>query len=183
MLGCAIPDDKGHRFYSGPPLPNNEVALVYAVDCNIQDIRAEKEKDVKKLGYGPSRELELLPGQYVTGINYSNIYFGTYYTKTTDGGRVQLNLNLQAGDIWMIYPEIIGQSGNQTWRPILVNIKDYNEEECRKNIQGRICPDKDRIKEKATKYLQGERRIMSYNPPFLYDYGNTKGIKLGDDWN
>jgi hypothetical protein len=99
LLGCATPDEKGHRFYSGPPLPDIQVALVYAISCDINDIREKDEKDVKRLGYRPSRELELLPGQYVAGVAFSRStstsFMGTTYTSSTEGGEVQLDLHVQ----------------------------------------------------------------------------------------
>jgi hypothetical protein len=157
LLGCAT--YQGGRFYSGLPLPKNEVALVYAVlGCNIHGILDEREKEEKFLfcnSYGPSKMLELLPGKYNTGMMYE-----TYNSK---GSGLRLDLNLQASNIYIIYPEI-WHKGGMVWRPIIVNINDYTVEECNKYNGRGSCPDKDKIREWATEYLQGERRILSYVP-------------------
>jgi hypothetical protein len=168
MLGCVT---MGHRFYSGPPLPNSEVALVYAIsDCRIQFIREEREKEEKHLGIKPQYMLELLPGQYNAILQFGRIrekwqliLARQLRTQTFHrvGQRIQRELNVQAGNIYIIYPEFT----ETLWRPIIVNINDYNVEECNKyNAKESNCPDKDQIREWATKYLQSERLMMSYHP-------------------
>ena len=172
LLGCATADiGWGNRFYSGTPLPKNEIALVFAVNnCSIYDIRDETEKEEKifgekLLGWGPWDMLDLLPGRYSAGVIYSRSTAGTYTMTYATGGRVQAELNVQAGNIYVIYPEITRAKEGTTWRPIFVNIYDYSKEDCQREY-GPLdsCYEKDKIWELATKYLQSERRIMSYHP-------------------
>ena len=166
MLGCGG-IYKEQRFYSGPPLPKNEIALVTTVSgCVIYGLRDEREKKVKGVPHSLYSDvnymIDLLPGHYMASISYERKGYGTLST----GGMVQLELNIQAGNIYVIYPAIKGPFGPKAssylyekygykWYPILANINDYNKEECDK-YNGR-CPDKEEIKEWATKYLQGER--------------------------
>jgi len=178
LFGCATTDfGWGNRFYSGRPLPNSEIALVFAVnDCSIYDIRDETEKEekvfgFKLLGWGPWDMLDLLPGQYIAGVIYMRSSHGYTYGKGPDtgltmGGRVQVELNVQAGNIYVIYPEMTRANEKSTWHPILVDINGYNKEECQRKYGGGLnsCYEKDKILELATKYLQSERRIMSYHP-------------------
>jgi len=185
ICGCATTTPVGHRFYFGPPRPNNEVALVYAVaGCSINDIRNESEKDLKKIAHDPPRELELLPGQYIAYVNFEQ-HHGIEITM--EGGISQLRLSLQGGNIYIIYPEIEGRKeeskkffkkAGETWRPIIVNISDYKREACRDSRYGLSCPSKDRILELATKYLQSERRIMTYHPPEVF-----LGIEQSGYWD
>ncbi len=162
MLGCATPE-RGRRYYSGPPLPSNEVALVYDVGIYIWGIRNEREKEEKQIFAFRAAPRELLPGQYIMKVRY----FSISGNKRSDD--VFLKLDALAGNIYIIYPEITNSinSTGETFRPIFVNIKDYNEEECREKSswsRSGNCPDKNRINEDAIKYLQGERRILSYQP-------------------
>jgi hypothetical protein len=164
LLGCATTTfNQGHRFYSGTPLPNNEIALVFLVTgCSIYDIRNETEKEEKILGargfLGPWDVLDLLPGRYTAGIIYTRISDRT----ATAGRRLQVELNFQAGNIYVIYPELTRAKEEQTWHPIFVNINDYSKEECQKHSGLLECYEKDKISELASKYLQSERRIMSF---------------------
>ena len=177
ILGCAR--YMGGRFYSGPPLPKNEISLIQAdTHCYIYDIRNDKENDKKRFNLvDPLFRLELLPGQYIAGIVYRKIS-----NTITTAGPVEIKLNLQAGNIYIIYSEITGPSGNQTWRPIFVNINDYNKEECEKYNGRWSCPDKDVISKWATKYLQGERRILNYHPSKFVDL-KGKPYNVGDYWD
>ncbi len=201
MLGCTT---TAHRFYSGLPLPGNEIALVYAVTgCDINDLRDKSEIGVKKFGgYNPLHMLEFIPGEYIVGVSYSwyspGGTYGNYQisSSTTTGGRVQLNLNAQGGNIYVIYPEIYETKSTasngkysleKTWRPILVNINDYSKEECAKyngcwGCPGRLsCHDKDEIRKWATKYLQGERPVMIYHPPRVVEYRGER-VVVDDNW-
>jgi hypothetical protein len=169
LLGCATADfGWGNRFYSGRPLPSNEIALVFAVnDCSIYDIRDETEKEEKVfgdklVGWGPWDMLDLPPGTFIAGVIYSRSTAGTRYEL---GGRGEVQINAQAGNIYILYPEFTKAKEKNTWRPILVNFNDYSKEDCQK-MYGPLdsCYEKDKIRELATKYLQGERRIMSFHP-------------------
>jgi len=192
LLGCATADfGWGNRFYSGRPLPNSEIALVFAVnDCSIYDIRVETEKEEKifgekLVGWGPWDMLDLLPGRYIAGVIYSRSTAGP--TTYELGGRVQLQLNVQAGNIYVIYPEITKESEFTKdmnsyarliytisnirkdvgkWRPLFINMNDYTKEECQRKYGRGLdsCYEKDKILELATKYQQSERRIMSFRP-------------------
>jgi hypothetical protein len=167
LLGCATADfGWGNRFYSGKPLPSSEIALVFAAnDCSVYDIREETEKEEKVfgdklVGWGPWDMLDLLPGRYIAGVIYSRGGAGTTYEL---GGRVEVQVNAQAGNIYILYPEFTRAKEKATWRPILVNFNDYSKENCQK-MYGALdsCYEKDKIRELATKYLQSERRIMSF---------------------
>jgi hypothetical protein len=100
------------------------------------------------------------------------------------GDRTQIKFYAQAGEIYVIYAEITAPQGRrreQTWRPIIVNINNYRKEECEKYN----CVDTDRIKELATKYLQSERRIMTYHPlekPHVVESGGTRRVINGFWW-
>mgnify|MGYP003589540288 CR=1 FL=1 len=195
LLGCATADfSRGHRFYSGPPLPNKEIALVFAgINCTISDIRVETEQGEKMLGDGPSDMLDLLPGLYIAGIRYSRTSEGFYNPAATNyprpgsmtiGDRVQLGLDVRAGNIYIIYPEITGTKGRETWRPVIVNINDYRKEECQK-FNRWDCVDKDRILELAAKYLKSERRIMTYHQlekPYVMESRGTRRVINGFWW-
>lgn len=176
MLGCAT---NAYRFYSGLPLPGNEIALAWGVSgCRITYLHDEREKEEKLLfSYGHDNTLfDLLPGQYISGITYRSPS-GSFI-----GGRVQLKLNVQAGNIYIIYPEITGPWGNQTWRPIFVNINYYNKEDCEKYNGRGSCPDKDEISKWTTEYLQSERRTMSYYPlekPRVEDFEGVRRVYNG----
>jgi hypothetical protein len=194
LFGCATTDlGRGNRFYSGRPLPISEIALVFAVnDCFIYDIRDETEKEEKvfgdkMVGWGPWDMLDLLPGRYFVGVLYSRSTAATYEL----GGRVQVELNVQPGNIYVIYPEIKKESeltkdtndyarlifttipaSNFTkkdigkWRPLFINMNDYTKEECQRKFGRGLdsCYEKGKFLELATKYQQSERRIMSFHP-------------------
>ena len=177
LLGCATADfGWGNRFYSGNPLPNNEIALIFAVNaCSIHDIREETEKEekvfgFKMVGWGPWDMLDLLPGRYIAGVIYSTTSHGYAYGKghttgITMGARTLVSLDARPGNIYVVYPEIIKTSDRIDWRPILANINDYSKEECQRKFRSPgSCHEKDIIMELAGKYLQSERRMMSYHP-------------------
>lgn len=91
------------------------------------------------------------------------------------GKSVEGELVVQPGNIYVIYPEFTNNSG--TWRPIIVNFEKYSKEDCKKVERGdwlTICPEKSEIQQRATKYLQSERRIMTYHP-LDNPVGNIKG--------
>jgi len=143
LSGCAT---GAHRFYSGQPLPKNEIALVYAVSsCEIIDIRNEREKQTKGIDMMSTarRMLDLLPVQYIVGIIYSYDLGQRTYTY---GDRAQIKLNAQPGNVYIIYPEFYGEK----WKPIIINIDDYKSEK--------------EIIKKTKAYLQSERPIMSFRP-------------------
>ena len=177
LSGCAT-GSGAHRFYSGPPLPRNEIALVYAVtDCHIRDIRNETEKETRHLDFlkeAASSMLDLLPGQYIVGITFSRTSSALETRTQTLGDKVRIRLNAQPGNIYIIYPEIDAsnslphsqdkQKSQQTWRPIIVNIADYDIKECAKHNKYGGCPSKEVISKRTNVYLQGERPIMSFHP-------------------
>jgi hypothetical protein len=99
------------------------------------------------IGWGPWDMLDLIPGRYFVGFIYNKSTAGTTYEQ---GARVQLEINPEAGNIYVVYPEIIrendcyqkrgneGQQANTSripkeatnkWRPILLNINDYSKED------------------------------------------------------
>jgi hypothetical protein len=181
-LGCV---SMGHRLYSGPALTSTEVALIFAVsDCRIQTIRDMREKEEKALGEKPQYMLELLPGEYNAVIQFGRVSFGYRNNIITAGRRVQRTITVQAGNIYVIYPEIKGEK-QQTWRPIIVNGNNYSKEECEKSSGG-FCPDKDKLRESALRYLQGDRHIMSFhsveNTPILYDVEGENRVYKGFWW-
>jgi hypothetical protein len=166
LSGCAT-GSGAHRFYSGPPLPKNEIALVYAVvDCHIHDVRNMREEETKYLDYlkgdAASRMLELLPGQYMIGITYSRsstaVGYETRRTQTL-GDKVRLKISAGAGNVYIIYPSFNGGK----WQPIIANINDYSEEECEKHNKSG-CPNKEGISKRSNKYFLGERPIMIFHP-------------------
>jgi hypothetical protein len=163
LLGCA--SFQGSRFYSGPPLQKNEIALVWGINtCRIDFLNDGKANEDKLLHwhmnssaiYSP-RILELLPGHYNAGITYQR------------QPRVQSRVNIQAGNIYIIYPEITSSSQFRimTWQPIIVNVNDYNKEDCERAMNGfkapLDCPDRDKIREWTMEYLQNKRPSMSYH--------------------
>jgi len=166
-VGCA---PRGGRFYSGMPLPNNEVALVYTCTyCIINDINDAKDDKALFL----IQMLELLPGRYNMGITYNDTY--------RKGSRIQIELNAQAGNIYAIYPFFKSEQ-MQTWNAVLVNMGNYSEEKCNSEkisfLGNRTdCPSKDSIVKKASSYLNGERPVMIFRPftkPVVMDYGDAK---------
>ena len=166
LTGCAT-GSGAHRFYSGPPLPKNEIALVYVAssDCHIRDIRNETEKETRYLDLlrATSSMLDLLPGQYIIGITYSHTStVSGYETRRTQtlGDKVRVKLNAEAGNVYIIYPSFDGGK----WRPINVNINDYDIKECKKYNKYEGCPSKEGISKRTNAYLQGERPIMSFHP-------------------
>lgn len=168
LTSCAT---REYRFYSGPPLPKNDVALFYRVGgCSIWYLRDERGEEQKFISY-LTELYELLPGQYIADIRYRDFDVGNQVIWTTTGDDVRLKLNVQAGNIYIIYPEFIMgiPSIVKTWRPIIVNINDYNKEECvkysRTMVRPIYCPNKDQIRKRATKYLQSERPI--WKPRYL----------------
>jgi hypothetical protein len=166
LLGCAsFMADRDRRYYSGPLLPSNEVALVYTHPyCQMWGIRSEHENKDKKIApFGP-RLSEFLPGKYVATFHY--------YDGNKSGGYISLNLNLSAGNIYIVYPQFAGNAfpgylileggaTGETWRPIFVNITDYDQEKCMKEETNRSCLNKKPVIEWASKYFQGERRTLT----------------------
>jgi len=124
---------EAHRFYSGPPLPKNEVAFVYAVKgCQIRDVRNEAEDETKYLDVlkaAASDLLDLLPGRYVIGIVYKSSKSTLDKRTLTLGDKARLNLNAEKENIYIIYPAIDGAK----WQPVIVNINDYDITECKKS--------------------------------------------------
>lgn len=166
LFGCATGSGT-HRFYSGPPLPKKEIALVYAVaGCHMRDVRNTQEEETKYLDYlkgdAASRMLELLPGQYMIGITYSRsstaVGYETRRTQTL-GDKVRLKISAGAGNVYIIYPLL----SEKKWQPVIVNINDYSKEECEKNNRSG-CPDKEGISKRSNSYLQSERPIMTFHP-------------------
>lgn len=189
LLGCAI--SPGHRFYSGSPLPSNEIALVFTVTgCSIFDIRDETENEGKIIGprwiWGPWDVLDLLPGRYVAGITYSKASESTSgalkIRDTTTGRRVQTELRVQAGNIYVIYPAFTQAMEREKWSPIFENLNDYSQDKCQKHNGPLDCYEKDRIWKLATEYLQSERTTMSYHPlekPFVWESDGVRRVVSG----
>jgi hypothetical protein len=203
LLGCAtIPT--AHRYYSGPPLPNNETALIFTIStlssemhsggCEMKNIRGEGEKEAKKLGYGPSEMIEVLPGQYLANFQLAYQKEGHKEYVSIE----ELKLNIQAGNIYVIYPEIEGKGPKTTlkefmwgkalgskWRPKVVNINDYSDEECSDSRYRLMCPGKDILQGRAAKYFESERRTISYHPSKVIELtvdGVSKQLEVGDRW-
>jgi hypothetical protein len=114
LFGCAT-FPTAHRYYSGPPLPNDKIALIFTIStysttlgthgCQMNNIRGESEKEAKKLGFGPSEMIEVLPGQYLANILLLYDVVGDEKNVSIE----ELKLNIQAGNIYVIYPEIEGK--------------------------------------------------------------------------
>jgi len=155
---------EAHRFYSGPPLPKNEVAFVYAVKgCQIRDVRDETEDETKYLDVlkaAASDLLDLLPGRYVIGIVYKSSKSTLDNRTLTLGDKVRLSLNAEKENTYIIYPAIDGAK----WQPVIVNINDYDMTECKKSNKYEDCPSKEAIGKKITAYLKGERPILRFHP-------------------
>jgi len=155
---------EAHRFYSGPPLPKNEVAFVYAVKgCQIRDVRNEAEDETKYLDVlkaAASDLLDLLPGRYVIGIVYKSSKSTLDKRTLTLGDKAQLNLNAEKENIYIIYPAIDGAK----WQPVIVSINDYNTTECNKRNKYEDCPGKEAIEKKIAAYLKSERPILRFHP-------------------
>lgn len=207
LSGCAT-NTTAHRYYSGPPLPNNETALIFTIatysnehgggGCQMDSIRGESEKAAKKLGYGPSVMIEVLPGQYIA--NFKLLYLRAGHRKYDEVAEIKLNV--QAGNIYVIYPEIEGKDAKtkttfsefiwgkstelgRNWRPVIVNINDYNDEDCSDSRYRLRCPDKDILRKKATKYLESERSTISYHPSnviVVFSDGSNHQLDVGDVW-
>lgn len=170
LAGCGALRS-GTRFYEGTAFPGNKVGILLAVShCSFSEILDKREMDAKFLLSQPST-LELLPGQYLVSTVYIRI--GTY--TNTAGRSVQRELDVQPGNIYVVYPEFITNTGN--WRPIIMNIEDYSKEMCKRaegGDWGTLCPEKSELQQRAAKYLQGERRIMHFHPSDK-PVGNIKG--------
>jgi len=153
-----------HRFYSGSPLPKNEIALVYAVKgCHIRDVRDEREKETKYLDVlrdAASGLLDLLPGQYIVGITYKSSKSTFENTTSALGDKVRLEFNAEAGNIYVVYPAIDGVK----WKPVIVNIKGYDMTQCNRSNKYEDCPSIEVIDKKITAYLQSDRPILRFHP-------------------
>jgi len=155
---------EAHRFYSGPPLPGNEVALVYAVNCcKIRDVRGEAENETKYLDVLRSAAfdlLDLLPGRYVIGMTYKSSRSTLQERTLTLGDKARLSLNAEKGNVYIIYPAIDGTK----WQPVIVNINNYDIAACNKSNKYEDCPSKEAIEKRITRYLNGERPVLKFHP-------------------
>lgn len=163
LSGCAT-ESGSHRFYSGPPLPKTEIALVYAVrGCYMRDVRSETEKEGRHLDYfkdAGSGMLDLLPGEYIIGITYSHSSADFEKRTQTLGDKIRIKLHARPGNVYIIYPSIDGSK----WQPIIVNIDDYDMNKCEKHNKYESCPSKEVIGAKTTAYLNSERPVMRFHP-------------------
>lgn len=218
LFGCAT-FPTAHRYYSGPPLPNDKIALIFTIStystttlathgCQMNNIRGESEKEAKKLGIGPSKMIEVLPGQYLANIlllydvvgdeKYDSIEELKLKKYKKYDSIEELKLNVQAGNIYVIYPEIEGKGPKTTfkefmwgkalgskWRPKVVNINDYSDEECSDSRYELRCPGKDIIRKMAARYLESERSTISYHPSNVFVVnvdGVSRQLDSGDVW-
>jgi hypothetical protein len=152
LLGCT--KWPGNRIYPGQPRPFNEVALVYC-DLGTSITSIFEKGNNKNLISGFHLQLELLPGEYTAFIEFQT-NLGKHLMK---GRTYSLKLNLQGGNIYLIYPKIPNFT---TWEPIFVNINQYKKEDCMENYlaYGKLeCKDVETIQEWAGLYLRGERRM------------------------
>ncbi len=109
FFGCAT-GTGAHRFYSGPPLPKDEIAFVYAFNgCKIRDVRNKIEEETRHLDFlhdAASGMLDLTPGEYILGITFSHSSSSMENRTHVLGDKVRLKLNVDPGNIYIIYPEI-----------------------------------------------------------------------------
>lgn len=138
VVGCA---PRGIRVYSGTPLPSNKVGLVVLHKnvgvpswerLDVFSLRGENDAETKVLGpvaYNTDI-LELLPGKYNLGVNYSSgretgtrtvgRWEMTQVQSTT--GKSQVDINVESGKIYTLYGEVMyGQL-----RIVCTNIDDYD---------------------------------------------------------
>ncbi len=177
LFGC-VNGPGAHRFYSGPPLPEDEIAIVYAIaGCRIRDVRNVIEKETKYLDFmkdAASGMLDLIPGEYVIGITFRHSSDTMGKRTQSLGDKVRIKLDAHSGNVFIIYPEIGApdskaypredQKRPETWRPVIVNITNYNFKECEIHNPYEDCPNKDRITKKINEYLENDRPIMSFHP-------------------
>ena len=171
LFGCAT-GTGAHRFYSGPPLPKKEIALVYAFNgCKIRDVRNKIEEETRYLDFvkdAASGMLDLIPGEYVLGITFSHSSSSMGNRTHVSGDKVRIKLNVKQGDVYIIYPKISTQNkktyqkGNKKWQKIwqanIVNLKDYSSKECE------LCPSEDKIQRKIKEYLNSGRPVLKFHP-------------------
>ncbi len=127
LNGCASLQ-KGTRFYSGTPLQRSEVSLVITpMNCFINNITEVDNQETKRL---ESRNiLELLPGNYIIGLAYMNIY-------EHGASKIYTTINCRAGHSYIIVPHITTYQvktvqGNyvteKKWEPILYDISSNSD--------------------------------------------------------
>jgi hypothetical protein len=166
------------HLYSGPTLPTNQVAVVYAInDTHILGVFDAQNKDDKAILL-PDNMLELLPGQYRLVVWYQHTSANTTSYGITTGIESHLDLGVQAGNIYVLYPEFIADDIARRWRPIVVNISEYDQETCDTRMGlGHNCPSKDSLIGRTTESLRGERRAMIYHPWKTASVDNVEGVR------
>jgi len=136
------------RFYTGTPLPSNQVAIVLLHrHCILDDF----------MGKGLLRTVsafEVLPGHYDLCIRYH--YSGTYSTSSSQGC-VNLKLNTQPGHVYYIYSEFPKPG---LWQPTFADF--VRDEDFARFDHGllRYIDNGSEIKARSTRYLQGERLVI-----------------------
>jgi len=141
LVGCF---STGYRFYSGNPRPRNEVSI-FTTSGGCQCMTIEEEgQPAKSFYYNPGSEL--LPGHYILRCGYISTL-----GNTTSNGAVNVEINMQAGHLYFIYPEF---PAPKTWNPTVIDIfrdEDYMKvpEEYRENLRNWVKT-----------YMQGERPII-----------------------
>ncbi len=167
FFGCAT-GTGAHRFYAGPPLPKDEISLLYAFNgCKIRNVLNKIEDETRHLDFlhnAASEMLDLIPGEYILGITFSHSSSSMGNRTHVLGDKVQLKLNAKPGNTYLIYPEISTQNN---WKPVIVNMKNYSPKECE------VCPSKDKIQKQIKEYLQSERPILRFHPLSETSYYKT----------
>jgi len=160
LIGCS-PIIMGSRFYSGDPLPRNEVFLVIdaQVYCELVSIRSTKEQDVKRLARG-GWVLELLPGQYDLRINYE--------PPGCKESLINITLNGKRGHVYIIYPHITESTGHQFWQPVVI---DVASDEDFSRVQCESCVPADKLRKMVNEYFQGSLSRHKGRPIKVYECG------------
>ena len=163
LSGCAVTRG-ANRFYTGPPLPKNDIALVYAAaGCKMRDVKSEAEQERRYLDFmneAPSLMLDLLPGDYLIGVTFSHSSSSMNQRSQTLGNKIRVKLHAQPGNIYIIYPLFEGNN----WQPVAVNIDDYEKKKCESHNKIKSCPSKEKISKKIAEYLHDERPVMKFHP-------------------
>jgi hypothetical protein len=167
--------------YSGPPKAPGEVAylnLSTLFDANtltdsgyISTIRSENEAGGKKLAL--VQELEIVSGNYIVGLCYRNLYTnlsaGEAYSSTA---YVEQTIRFEPGNAYFVFSKIETASDGKYWKPTIINLKDYNKEQCDAAFN-RVCPSKDQLAQRVEAHFHGGRTPLSFVSPLN---SNTAGI-------
>jgi len=158
LSGCTT-KPLGSRFYSSPPSPQNDVAILRSSRwARFTSINGLAINIVSRgMQRGRPNLLEVLPGQHVIGVDYF-YYEPKYHTggsvKET-GEVVYLNINAQPGHLYLIYSE---HPTEFTWNPVIVDVasdEDYEK-------LGKLGFDGPGIREQIKNYFRGERHVYPY---------------------